>query len=66
MDAMAGIPRTATAFWVLRAGSIPLPALPRYPHASVQGISRFLEHPWKMMEGLVATSARRGIPGRRW
>jgi hypothetical protein len=50
-----------------QAGSTPLlRALRLFPHASVWGYLDSLEHPWKTMEGLVGTSARRGIPVWRW
>lgn len=54
VDAMAGIPGLAPA----GAAAV----LPRY----YLGYLNSLEHPWKTMERLVGTGARRGIPVWHW
>ncbi len=69
VDAMAGISRTTTACrrqTALGRASDRLRGRSRRRCCGsptlVSGVSQFLEHPWKTMERLVGTSARRGIP----
>lgn len=73
MDAMAGISRTTTGVADRLRSDVPLTGFEAAPSGAAAVLPRYylgylnsLEHPWKTMERLVGTSARRGIPVWHW